>query len=108
VIDLKQTPGKFLYENKGNVIFLVVAYSTSGLEAISPYPVALEVEYQLKEKGEVLAKGNGIVQNEAQPVNNIWKSPKKFTWMYLDEYKKEANRMGIVLVKDIIKQIENQ
>lgn len=107
VIDLKQVPGNFLYENKGNAIILVVAYTTSAVEAISPYPVNLNVEYQLKENGEIVAKGSGVVQNEAQPVRNIWKSSKKFTWMYLDEYKKESNRMGTELVKDIIKQIEN-
>lgn len=107
VIDLKQVPGKFLYENKGNAIILVVAYTMSAVEAITPYPINLEVEYQLKGNGEVIARGNHFVQNEAQPVRNIWKSSKKFTWMYLDEYKKEANRMGIELVNDIIKQIEN-
>lgn len=107
VINLKKTPSKFLYENKGHVLFLLIAYTTSGLEAITPYPISLEVDYQLTENGEVVANGVGVVQSKAQPVANIWKSSKKFTWMYLDEYKKESNRMGTELVKNIMQQIEN-
>ncbi|RIJ37072.1 hypothetical protein [Pontibacter oryzae] len=107
VIDLKQVPGKFLYENKGNAIFLVFAYTTSAVAAVSPYPITLYAEYQLKENGEVVAHGSGVIQKKAQPVRNMWKSSKKFTWMYLDEYKKESNRMGTELVKNIIKQIKS-
>lgn len=106
VIDIERLPGQFLYENKGNTIFLVFAHVTTGVEAISPRPTNLMVSYRLLEEGAVVASGEGLVRNEEQPLRNVWKSTKKFTWLYLDLFEKEANRMGTESVKDIIRQLE--
>lgn len=104
-INLKEMPGKFLYENKGKAVIYIIAYSVGGVEAISPYPVNLEFEFLTKENGNIKTKGNGFVQNEEQPLKNMWKSTKKFTWVYLDEFQKETNRMGTELVLGIIEEL---
>jgi len=105
-IDLKQLPGKFLYENWGSAIFLMVAYTYSGAEKIDPVPLDLMFEYRLKENEAVITSGNSGVYNYEKPLGNIWKSTKKFTWLYLAEFKKETDRMGVELVKELIEQIE--
>ena len=106
VIDIERLPGQFLYENKGNTIFLIFAHVTTGEEAISPRPTNLMVRYTLLEDGAVVASGEGLVKNEEQRLRNVWKSTKKFTWLYLDQFEKEANRMGSESVKDILQQLE--
>ncbi len=105
-ISLKEIPGKFLYENKGNAIIFLIAYTVSGVESISPYPINLEFEYSVNKDGNLEMKGVGYVQNNEQPLRNIWKSTKKFTWLYLDEFKKETERMGTELVSGIIEELK--
>ncbi|SMO74975.1 hypothetical protein SAMN06265379_106151 [Saccharicrinis carchari] len=106
-IKLKDIPGKFLYENKGNTIIVVVAYAVSVFEAISPYPINLTYDYTITNNGESNAQGEGSIQNKEQPLGNRKHSTKKFTWMYLDEYKKETDRMGVELVKDLINELKS-
>lgn len=106
VIDIRQAPGQFMYENKGNVIYLLFAHITTAEEAITPRPTNLVLHYQLMENGAVIASGEGLVKNEEERLRNVWKSTKKFTWLYLDLFEREANRMGTESVKDILRQIE--
>ena len=106
-INIKEVPGKFLYENKGNAIIFIVAYTVSGVEAISPYPINLEFEYNINQNGSMVLEGNGYVQNTEQPLRNIWKSTKKFTWLYLEEFKKETDRMGKEMVIGILGEVKN-
>ncbi|GGK60163.1 hypothetical protein ACD591_11870 [Rufibacter glacialis] len=105
VINLKQVPGKFLYENKGMAIIFLVAYSVSGQESISPAPINLVAEIETKSGEASHFKGEVSIPNNGQPMNNIWKSSKKFTWAYLEEYKKESQRMGTELVKQLIQNL---
>jgi hypothetical protein len=106
VIDIKQLPGQFVYENKGSTVFLVVAHATTYVEAISPMPTNLVVDYKLLENGAVIASGEHFVRNQEEPLRNVWKSTKKFTWLYLDQFEREANRMGTESIIDIVKQLE--
>jgi hypothetical protein len=108
IINFKQMPGKFLYENKGNTIILVFVQITSATEAISPFPVNLEVAYELKGNNEILKSGKGYAQNKQVADRNAWSSTENFTWMYLNDFKIEANRMGAETVRDIIRQIEEK
>ncbi|PVY42343.1 hypothetical protein [Pontibacter virosus] len=106
VVDIRQTPGQFMYENKGNVIFLIFAHITSAQESITPRPTDLVLHYQLLENGAVVASGEGLVKNTQEPLRNLWKSSKKFTWLYLDQFELEAGRMGEESLKDILLQLE--
>ncbi len=101
-------PGIFLYVNKGDVIIFIIAYTYSLVEAISPYFINLEFEYIINNDGKIKMKGKGFIQNKEQPLRNIWRSSKKFTWLYLDEYQKEMDRMGIKLVSKFIDDIKNK
>ncbi len=105
-IKLKEIPGKFIYENKGNAIIFIIAYTVSGVEAISPYPINLEFEYSIINNGELEIKGEGVIKNTEQPMRNVWKSTKKFTWFYLDKFRIETERMGIELISKIIEEIK--
>lgn len=106
VVDIRQTPGQFMYVNKGSVIFLIFAHITSGEESIAPRPTDLVLHYQLLENGAVVASGEGQVKNTQEPLRNLWKSSKKFTWLYLDQFEQEANQMGEESLKNILQQLE--
>lgn len=105
-IKLKEIPGKFLYENKGMVIFLIAGYVISGVEVIRPYSINLEFDYLITDNGEPKYQDNSFVQNKEQPLGNRKYSTKKFTWMYLDEFKYETDRMGLEVVKDLINKLK--
>ncbi|MBF8963885.1 hypothetical protein I0P70_11550 [Pontibacter sp. FD36] len=106
VVELQQLPGQFLYENKGSTVFLLFMHMTSAQEVITPRPTNLIVRYYLKEHGEVIASGESIVPNEEQPIRNLWKSTKKFTWMHLDLLESESERMGMAALTSIAKELE--
>jgi len=106
VVELEQVPGQFLYENKGSTIILVFAHITTGVEAITPKPTNLVVRYKLLENGEVMSTGTTVNTNQEQPIRNVWKSSKKFTWMHLELLEREAVRMGAESLIDIVKQLE--
>ncbi|MBD1396353.1 hypothetical protein H9Q13_04190 [Pontibacter sp. JH31] len=106
VIELEKVPGQFRYENKGSTIFLVFAHVTTGEELITPRPTDLLVRYKLIENGEVIASGQSVNSNQEQPLRNMWKSTKKFTWMHLELLEREAVRMGAESLIDIVKQLE--
>lgn len=106
VIDIKQTPGQFMYVSKGNVIFLIFAHITSGEESITPRPTDLVLSYQLLENGAVVASGEEQLKNTQEPLRNLWKSSKKFTWLYLDQFELEAGRMGEQSLHNILLQLE--
>ena len=107
-ITLKEMPGKFLYVNKGDVIIFIIAYTYILVETISPYLINLEFEYIINNNGKIKMNGKGIIQNKEQPLRNIWRSSKKFIWLYLDEYQNEIDRMGVKLVSKIIDDIKNK
>ncbi|MDX5418890.1 MAG: hypothetical protein LPK09_06720 [Hymenobacteraceae bacterium] len=108
VIELEKVPGQFMYENKGSTIFLVFAHVTTGEETITPRPTELLVRYKLIENGEVIATGKNMKSNQEQPLRNMWKSTKKFTWMHLELLEREAVRMGAESLIDIMKQLETE
>ncbi len=107
-INLKQIPGKFLYTNKGYTIFLFVSYVTGNEESIKPYPITLEYDYMVKENKVIDREGAGVIRNGEQPLLNVWKSTKKFTWLYLDAYQKETERMAREMLQEIMGQLEGK
>lgn len=105
-IDLQQVPGKFIYESKGSTIIFIIAYTMSVVEAITPFSIPLQFRYQISQDGSMVQQGEGIVPNGEQPIRNQWKSTKKFTWVYLDAYKRETQRMGTEIVKLLMDEVE--
>lgn len=105
-INLKEVPGKFLYEKKGDAIIFIIAYSINGLEVIRPNPINLEFEYIISNDDNSKIQRTGYILNEEKPLSNLSKSSKKLTWLYLDHFKKETERMGKEIVLDIIEILE--
>ncbi len=91
LIRVKEVPGKFLSENKGNVVIFLVAYAMSGVEGISPYPQNLQFEYAVIDNGKTGTETEGFIQHTGQPVENLWKTTKKFIRSYMDDYKKKSS-----------------
>lgn len=106
IIHINNVPGKFVYQNKGNVIFLVVAYSTSGVEAIHPAQTALVANYEIQTGDRTIPGGEIVIRRNNEPVHNVWKSTKKFTWLYLDQYREDTEQMGLELVQEVIQKLD--
>lgn len=106
VISLRKVPGKFVYENKGNVLFFLFAYSVGGAETITPAQTALVASFEVQAGEKVLTAGEVFIRNNNDPVMNSMKTTNKFTQLYLDHYRKDTERMGTELVSQIIQKLE--
>ena len=104
VINLQQMPGKIVYENKADVVYVLFFTVSDIRETISPVPSDLQATYGLTQNNELVASGNSTIPNAEQPMKNAWQTRKNFTGQYLYNYKKETERMGTELVKEIIAQ----
>lgn len=104
-IHLDRVPGKFYYENKGHTLILLIAYTISTVESITPEPIDLVATYRIVDDQGLKSKGKIVIPNVEEPVGNVWKSTKKFTWSYLDRHFVELENMGWYLVEDIVDRI---
>lgn len=77
-------PSGFVYSRKGYVVFLLIAYVNGASEAIFPDPAQYRVTYRKQTNSPEIVTGTVTVPNHSKPLNNIWKSGRKFTWLYLD------------------------
>jgi len=73
-------PTSFMYTNQGNAIIFIIAYTVSELEAIYPQRENLVVNYKLIKDEQTIKSGKLAAINNDQPIKNIWKSTKQFTW----------------------------
>ncbi|MCC9167877.1 hypothetical protein [Pontibacter harenae] len=104
VINLQQVPGQFMYENKGQVFNFIFFRISSGNQTIAPQPIALQATYELKLNDGLVINGSGSIPNTESLSSNGWLSAKRLTWAHLDNFKTEAERMGSLLVREIIAQ----
>lgn len=105
-ISIQKIPNSFMYRNTGNAIILIFGYITYGLEAIYPQTQNLTVTYRVLKENQEVKKGTISINNdEDQPVRNIWKSTKKFTWNYIDQYNLSIETLGKQLVEKLSTQI---
>jgi len=102
VINLQQAPGKFVYENRGDVMYLVLMTVSDIRETITPVPVDLQATYELQSPDGQSFKASTTIPNTEQQIKNSWSSKKNFTWAHLNNLKRETERMGEELVKQII------
>jgi len=106
-ITMDNLPGEFIYNNKGHVIFLFIAYASGGVEMIYSEPYHLTYNYKLTENKITVLQGNGLLQGQQEPIRNVWKSTKKFTWRYIDEFQLLVNSLSENLVRKIIRDCED-
>jgi len=83
---------------------VLVAYSFSGLEAIFPEKDKLVFSYKVVQGTTQTKSGQIEVVNTDVPLKNIWKSTKKFTWFYIDQYENNLKK----LCKFSIEKLENE
>jgi hypothetical protein len=103
--EFSQAPSGFSYIHKGNSVILIVAYTVSYLIAIKPNESPYRLKYRIfNSKNIKTMEGEVKVNNTEIPLNNLWKSAKKFTWTYLDEYHKHQ----VIAFANLINKIENE
>jgi hypothetical protein len=104
IITIDSIPRTFVYTNKGFVVFVLVAYSVGGLEAIFPENDKLVLSYKVVQGTTQTKSGRIEVVNTDLPLKNVWKSTKKFTWFYIDQYENNLKNLS----KLAIEKLENE
>ncbi len=102
---LENIPNSFVYTHKGNSVILIIVYTVSDLEAIFPQKQDLIVSYKLTQNGSTIKAGKLTASNKDQPIKNVWKSTKKFTWLYIDQFKQNSKSMTKELVEKLMTEI---
>jgi len=104
-ISIEKIPTSFVYTNKGNTMIFIIAYSVSELEAIYPQEQNLVINYKLIKNGQQTKSGKLIATNKDKPIKNIWKSTKKFTWLYIDKFDNNIKILTNEIVDQLLKEI---
>jgi hypothetical protein len=104
-ITVDDAPANFTYTNKGNVLFLFIAYATSVSENMSPEFSDLKISYKLFKDDQVSKEGTITVLDKNEPARNAWKSTKKFTWHYLNSYENNVKAMSKEAIGKLLKEI---
>lgn len=104
----EEIPSDFSYIHRGNTIILVFAYVINDLITIQPQPSNYTLNYSIIDNsGKVLHEGMVSTTSTEIPLENVWKSAKKFTWKYLDERHKHQNEAFRQLLNKIEKDLKN-
>jgi hypothetical protein len=104
-ISIEKIPTSFVYTNKGYTVIVLVAYVVSGLEAIYPETPEIILSYRLRENGQNIKTGDLTIDNKDIPVKNIWKTPKKFTYMYIENFEKNVKNSAKEAVLTFLQKI---
>lgn len=101
-ITIEEIPNSFIYSNKGNITILLIVYTISGLEAIFPEDKNLAISYRIRKEGNTVKEGKITASNQLQPVKNIMKSTKKFTELYVNQFKTNNYNMTKEIAEKIL------
>lgn len=105
-ISIDSAPANFTYTSKGYFMYLFIAYITSVQETIKPEFSDLKLSYSLVDPtNSVIKKGVITVLDTNMPAKNLWKSTKKFTWKYLEEYEANVKLMSKQAIDKLSKEI---
>ena len=105
-ISIESAPANFTYTNKGYFMYLFIAYVTAQQETIKPEFSDIKLSYTLVDNNNaVVKKGEITVLDTNVPARNVWKSTKKFTWKYLDEYERNVRLMSKQAIDKLSKEI---
>jgi hypothetical protein len=104
-VKIEKIPTRFLYVNKGHTFILLYLYTVSSLTIIYPQKEDLVVSYKLTENGSIIKEGSLTVKNKDQAINNKFKSTKKFTWQYIDQFKENNRKLTNELVDMLFNEL---
>jgi len=104
----QSAPSAFTYSHKGNTLILLFAYSITDKIGIEPSTEGYTLSYKLRSpSGELLKNGEITTGNSEIELSNVWKSNRKFVWLYLDEYHKHQDYAFLTLLNDLNKALSN-
>jgi len=63
------------------------------------------VSYKLTHNGSTLKEGRLTAANKDLPMKNVWKSTKKFTWLYIDQFKQNNKTMTKEIIEKLITEL---
>jgi hypothetical protein len=70
-----------------------------------PQEVDLMVSYKLSKNGELVKSGTLSAINIDKSVQDSWKSPKKLTWIYIDQFKYHTFELSREIFKQLLDKI---
>lgn len=104
-LSILKIPSSFIWTYKGHCIIFLVAYTIGELEAIYPLGQYLKVNYRLLKGGQETKTGTLTIKNIDLPIKNTWKSTRKFTWLYIDQYDKNIKNLSKLLIDKLLTEI---
>ncbi len=106
-IDITEISKGFLYSHNETVVFLLLFYVLTGGETIYPLPNSgLSLKYRVILANEILQEGELSLPERQQPLYNVFKSTKKFTRAYLDEYQRSYQQMARQVFHELLERVD--
>ena len=104
-ITIENFPNSFYYTHKGFTLILVVSYLYSDVETIIPDEKELKLTYQITKNDSTEFSNTVYFKLPYKPINNVWKSTKKYTWNFIDQYEENLNTLSKIVVQEIVEDI---
>jgi hypothetical protein len=104
-LKIEQVPNTFQYIHSGNTAIFLFFYILNDVYEVVPQEVDLMVSYKLSKNGELVKSGTLSAINIDKPVQNNWKSPKKLTWIYIDQFKYHTFELSREIFKQLLGKI---
>jgi hypothetical protein len=102
IINLNELPTKFKFQDKGNVVIVLVAYAMSGKRYFAPELKEFTGNYKIIDEESKIILEKGFTQSsKLLPQVNNYKSTKKLSWQYIDAYNNELDRFVSLLLQEI-------
>ena len=107
IIDINAIPTKFKFQDKGNVIYLVIAYSMAQKRYFAPELTDFKGTYKIVDKdNNVITENNFEKPLTLKSQTSNTKSTKKLSWQYLENYNVEINRFVKIIFNDMNEKIQ--
>ncbi|WPR71290.1 hypothetical protein SLW70_15325 [Flavobacterium sp. NG2] len=102
ILNIDELPTKFKFQDKGDVVYLVVAYMMSQKRNFIPEVKEFKGAYEVLDMNDKIVFGGSFSQKHALKAQaNNYKSTKKLSWQYIESYNNELNRLVAVVFNDI-------
>ncbi len=98
VVRIEQVPNDFIFTDRGSILILVLAYSTSELEGIIPGEQPLRITYSRRDQ----ETGEALFSPAIAPAQNPGSSTRKFTRRYLETLRRSVRQSATEWVTDAL------
>ncbi len=100
-IILENIPNRFIYTHKGYTVILIISYLYNDIEAIFPEKQELRLTYKLYSDTTTIKENTIYFEYPDKPLVNVWKSTKKLTWTYIDQYEFYLKKLSQIVTQEI-------